>query len=942
MGKKKSSAAKSSDSSSGVTDSGGKSRADDKQTSEFWSELQRTPNMMGDMLYIKAADLRNEVCKAGNEDEIDLMKLAFINLQTVAGKVGWINGMLPEGTIPQVDPQEIRELAKYAALPASSMEDEDGMPIKKSRAEMEEEQRKKDANLYNLQPVPATASPQRANEDIMFLSMFPHEGNLIVSNKDDPFFGSGDLRTDNSNSISSSSPNNDVTAPPIVPKDVNLAILQNGVFSVLRNPMLDQLVLSVQDPTAEPARVQFASSRLSLKFTNMLTFPKPVKHFRLLLEPAITMGQLRELVRTVSGAKPEELQLYMKGKSVPDDVSDDALLGSMGLKNDSKIIISKKPVTGEVAARTGKRISNDNRQFVGDLLFSMGATSNSKDEVGRLAGAMVDSLRVRHGYQVLGKFLRRIVLCRFRDLFLKDRAAKKAANDLLALLDEEDVKEVSSKKKKKEKKAAAAAEVVSSSESAANGAGRVSNTAGATAAATAVDKGRNNNEDEDDEEDEEEDPFHAKALAKIEEEKDRERQKEEEERRHSDAKKNAAARKAKAQAERVSAEAARAHSLYMERLAAETEQKRRKQEEVRAKAQSARLAKEEEEKRLAAKAKKKEKDQLSRKEKNALRKANALEAHEKAMAAMKVTGNGTGSPSSSWDDSLQQQQQQQQQGRSRGPDVNSLSMPQSAFLGGGSVAGAHDILSTISSFGSPADDSSVAAGLLGPLVGLPGGGGGYDGSSGAGNGRSPPSSPGLGALGAPPGMPAPPVVAPVAAMESNGSGGGSGSKSKFCTNCGTRLSPGHKFCGECGAPTAASAPPSATAAPQHHTHALPPPNHMVTHKLAPGEQQPMFSGWGGDSDRPVGLDNLQGALGALGRIGGGGGDGSAGDMDNGLLNHHRSVSASVSPARPTGPPASPPHSSALGAAGLGGLLGGLGGGSSDNNGSSGGGWGPLL
>ena len=110
MGKKKS--AKSSSSSSSApssgaqqTHTGGVTRAGSgyKTPSQFWNELKNSPNRLDEILYIRASDLRDRIYDGGNEDEIELMRTGFINLQLETGKAGWIDGVLPEGMPPTVD-----------------------------------------------------------------------------------------------------------------------------------------------------------------------------------------------------------------------------------------------------------------------------------------------------------------------------------------------------------------------------------------------------------------------------------------------------------------------------------------------------------------------------------------------------------------------------------------------------------------------------------------------------------------------------------------------------------------------------------------------------------------------------------------------------------------------------------------------------------------------
>ena len=143
-----------------------------QETSVFWEGLKRNANMMDDMLFIKADDLRKEIEESGNEDDIELMQVGFVSLQSECGRIGWIDGLLPEGMPPCLEPNAIEALAKYAALPAPPTLDDVGMPIKRTREEIEADLKERENTAYALSAV-ATQAPTRAEEEIMFLSKLP-------------------------------------------------------------------------------------------------------------------------------------------------------------------------------------------------------------------------------------------------------------------------------------------------------------------------------------------------------------------------------------------------------------------------------------------------------------------------------------------------------------------------------------------------------------------------------------------------------------------------------------------------------------------------------------------------------------------------------------------------------------------------------------------------
>ena len=57
---------------------------------------------------------------------------------------------------------------------------------------------------------------------------------------------------------------------------INFSILQNGVFIVVRNNLLDDVISRISNPE-DPPYNEYAKRHISIKFVNMLTFPKPVQ-----------------------------------------------------------------------------------------------------------------------------------------------------------------------------------------------------------------------------------------------------------------------------------------------------------------------------------------------------------------------------------------------------------------------------------------------------------------------------------------------------------------------------------------------------------------------------------------------------------------------------------------------------------------------------------------
>merc|ERR1711871_133852 len=113
-------------------------------------------------------------------------------------------------------------------------------------------------------------------------------------------------------------------------------------------------------------------------------------------------------------------------------------------------------------------MSERNRQFVGDLLFSMGMSPPEDGAKGESV-SLVETFKVSHGYQIIGRALERMVLDRFSKMYVRDRKAMQAESDLLALLEEEEEK-VEKKKDKKKKASVEKAAARQESGAAADGA----------------------------------------------------------------------------------------------------------------------------------------------------------------------------------------------------------------------------------------------------------------------------------------------------------------------------------------------------------------------------------------------------------------------------------------------------------------------------------------
>lgn len=224
----------------------------------------------------------------------------------------------------------------------------------------------------------------------------------------------------------------------------DFALYGNGIFSVLRNEFLDESILStMREPTYTPPPVRYSEDKLSLLFIDTLTYPRPVRKFKMLFGKTSLLAFLRDMMISEVGLEDRDaLVLLTKGRKIPNSY-DMMALDAIGIKNGQKIIVSRK--LGVQEPHNG--MTERNRQFVGDLLFGP-AGDNKTNANGQ---SLAKTFKTSHGYQILGRTIERLLMVRFSDAYRKEEGARKSEEELYALLEEED-REKEKEKQKKEKK----------------------------------------------------------------------------------------------------------------------------------------------------------------------------------------------------------------------------------------------------------------------------------------------------------------------------------------------------------------------------------------------------------------------------------------------------------------------------------------------------------
>lgn len=206
---------------------------------------------------------------------------------------------------------------------------------------------------------------------------------------------------------------------------------------MLKNDRLDDLILSMSSYKDVPPALRYSEDKLTIRFVDMLTYPRPVRKFKMLLARSTLVTFLREMMLSeVKLECIEDLVLMTRGKAIPRE-ADICSLESIGVKNNQQIIISRT-LGKSFATDTGSKMSDRNRQFVGDLLFGPHAEGKGASN----HQSVVKTFRTSHGYQILGKCVERLILLRFSQAYAREEGARRSEEELYALLEEENRKEV--------------------------------------------------------------------------------------------------------------------------------------------------------------------------------------------------------------------------------------------------------------------------------------------------------------------------------------------------------------------------------------------------------------------------------------------------------------------------------------------------------------------
>jgi len=177
----------------------------------------------------------------------------------------------------------------------------------------------------------------------------------------------------------------------------------------------------------------YCKGKFHIRCVDTLTYPRPIRKFKMLLDKNMHLAMLREMMAVEVGmeSNKEELVLLVKGKPVP-AAHDHTSLQELGFKNNLQVVISK--VLGGPVKDTCNT-EDKNKQFVGDLLFG-----HANNEAPTQPGSIVESHKVLHGYQVLGRTLEMMGRQRVWNGYLAELTARANERALLAALLEEEAK----------------------------------------------------------------------------------------------------------------------------------------------------------------------------------------------------------------------------------------------------------------------------------------------------------------------------------------------------------------------------------------------------------------------------------------------------------------------------------------------------------------------
>jgi hypothetical protein len=218
---------------------------------------------------------------------------------------------------------------------------------------------------------------------------------------------------------------------------------------------------------------QFTKGMVWIRFVNMLTYPYPVRKFRMLLQRKTTVGEL--LAKLKSGVvlgSGERITLQYKGRNL--DLDENMGIIKAGLSRYTLIAISKQadpealavPEGDALALETAEHqhqhtIDQNNKQFVGELLFGhlcgvgglyRDSFSSERREAHGQKLSIVETSKMDVGFRVLSLLLqdliKKSVLCSWH----RERIAHWNAYQLALVLEREEEKRCKKKEKKLKKR----------------------------------------------------------------------------------------------------------------------------------------------------------------------------------------------------------------------------------------------------------------------------------------------------------------------------------------------------------------------------------------------------------------------------------------------------------------------------------------------------------
>lgn len=90
------------------------------------------------------------------------------------------------------------------------------------------------------------------------------------------------------------------------------------MFHIIKNNRLESLINAMRHIDDIPSPVKYTESNLSLRFVDILTYPRPAKKFSMLLGKNTLLAFVREIMMTEVGLEDiHSLELLTKGKRIP-------------------------------------------------------------------------------------------------------------------------------------------------------------------------------------------------------------------------------------------------------------------------------------------------------------------------------------------------------------------------------------------------------------------------------------------------------------------------------------------------------------------------------------------------------------------------------------------------------------------------------------------------